>query len=367
MDKYWVGGTGNWSDTNHWSTTDGGAGGAGVPASTDFVLFTSNSFSADNQIVTINAAAACSGIDEGVVSGNHQIRPVTLQFDSSANLTVTETVTTSELSLAKFEILSSATSSIICAGTGSSTVISLEPLFNGVHSLTTQHQINIIINGDTYYFPNTGATDSWFENLTVNNGGLLIFQNAINFMNNVSVASGGEIDFNSSSSFITILNWSASPTATITDNSSCGITLDIGTDANNTTYATATFAGGGHSYPNLDLIATTTTVTGNNTACQFIIEQGTTVIFPAGGTQTSSTWTTFPAPGSLAIFQSSSPGTQYTLSSSVNQNINNTQVSDMIGGGSGTWTFDSTSINGGNNTNLIFPSSGGSFLLNFMM
>lgn len=41
--RFWVGGTGNWSDTTHWSTTTGGAGGAAVPTSADDVTVDSNS------------------------------------------------------------------------------------------------------------------------------------------------------------------------------------------------------------------------------------------------------------------------------------------------------------------------------------
>lgn len=43
--RYWVGGTGTWdaSDTTHWSTTSGGAGGASVPGSGDTVTFDGSS------------------------------------------------------------------------------------------------------------------------------------------------------------------------------------------------------------------------------------------------------------------------------------------------------------------------------------
>jgi gliding motility-associated-like protein len=41
---YWVGGTGNWSDVNHWSLTSGGPGGACVPSPLDSVFFDLNSF-----------------------------------------------------------------------------------------------------------------------------------------------------------------------------------------------------------------------------------------------------------------------------------------------------------------------------------
>jgi hypothetical protein len=42
---YWVGGAGTWNTTSntHWSLTSGGAGGAGIPTSTDNVNFDSNS------------------------------------------------------------------------------------------------------------------------------------------------------------------------------------------------------------------------------------------------------------------------------------------------------------------------------------
>ena len=42
-DRYWVGGSGNWSDTNRWSTASGGAGGASVPTSADNVIFDAGS------------------------------------------------------------------------------------------------------------------------------------------------------------------------------------------------------------------------------------------------------------------------------------------------------------------------------------
>lgn len=52
--RYWIGGTGNWSDTAHWSATSGGAGGASVPTMDDDVFFDSNS---GTGTVTVNAIA----------------------------------------------------------------------------------------------------------------------------------------------------------------------------------------------------------------------------------------------------------------------------------------------------------------------
>jgi len=63
MDLYWVGGTGNWDDSLHWSTVSGGPGGACVPNVNDNVFFDANSFSGSGQIVTINTNAFCHDIN----------------------------------------------------------------------------------------------------------------------------------------------------------------------------------------------------------------------------------------------------------------------------------------------------------------
>jgi len=53
---YWVGGSGNWSDINHWATTSGGTTNyLQVPTPFDDVFFDANSFSGPNQTVTVDA------------------------------------------------------------------------------------------------------------------------------------------------------------------------------------------------------------------------------------------------------------------------------------------------------------------------
>lgn len=60
MARYWVGGDADtdWSNSNNWSTSSGGAGGAGVPNSTQDVYFDANG--SGNCYLTENSA--CSGI-----------------------------------------------------------------------------------------------------------------------------------------------------------------------------------------------------------------------------------------------------------------------------------------------------------------
>ncbi len=50
-DRYWVGGSGNWSDTARWSTTSGGSGGASVPSTSDSAFINGSS---GTPTITIN-------------------------------------------------------------------------------------------------------------------------------------------------------------------------------------------------------------------------------------------------------------------------------------------------------------------------
>jgi hypothetical protein len=74
--RYWVGGTGQYDDTTHWSTSTGGSSGASVPLAQDSAIFDNNSFSADGQVVTLDyttngfVLAPISSIDSSAVT-NH--------------------------------------------------------------------------------------------------------------------------------------------------------------------------------------------------------------------------------------------------------------------------------------------------------
>lgn len=80
--RFWVGGTGNWNDTAHWSTTSGGSSGAAAPTSSDDVTFDSNSGTAAT--VTVNVAANANSIT---------INKSDLTLTDSAGMTVAGAVT----------------------------------------------------------------------------------------------------------------------------------------------------------------------------------------------------------------------------------------------------------------------------------
>ena len=74
--RYWVNGTGNWSDTGRWSTGSGGAGGASVPRSHDDVVFNSAS-NPSSYLVTVDS-----------IAGGIRMKSLTIAGPATGTLTV---------------------------------------------------------------------------------------------------------------------------------------------------------------------------------------------------------------------------------------------------------------------------------------
>jgi len=84
--RYWVGGTGNWTDQNHWSETSGGQAGATIPSQLDDVYFDANSFSQNKETVILSANAFCksitwSGIDNQAIFSAESNKTLTVYGD----------------------------------------------------------------------------------------------------------------------------------------------------------------------------------------------------------------------------------------------------------------------------------------------
>ena len=108
-------GTGNWSDPNHWSLTDGGSAGQCAPTPNDNIYFTSNSFTTENQIVTLDADnVGVSNMDWTGVSNNPKFHMNSKQIEISGSVTYTANMTIQSPGTLKFTSSSSAT--LISAG-----------------------------------------------------------------------------------------------------------------------------------------------------------------------------------------------------------------------------------------------------------
>lgn len=79
--RYWVGNSGNWSDTSHWSTSSGGASGASVPTISDDVIFDANSLSSNSSINLTNSSTSLKSFDSS--SANYNI---TISKDASITI-----------------------------------------------------------------------------------------------------------------------------------------------------------------------------------------------------------------------------------------------------------------------------------------
>ena len=86
--RFWVGGTGNTSDTAHWAATTGGAGGETVPVAGDTVNFDSNSGTAATVTVDVALSAASITINKS---------DLTLLHNAGTTLTGRMTLTTGTL------------------------------------------------------------------------------------------------------------------------------------------------------------------------------------------------------------------------------------------------------------------------------
>ncbi len=80
VDHFWIGGTGNWNDINHWSLSSGGPAGVSVPSASDNAIFDDNSGLTVAGVVTMNANINVLDFDFSLVSNQ-------FTFDSPAPIT----------------------------------------------------------------------------------------------------------------------------------------------------------------------------------------------------------------------------------------------------------------------------------------
>jgi hypothetical protein len=150
--RYWVGGTGNWNDTNKWSTTSGGAGGADLPRSHDDVVFDSSS-NATAYTATVNA-----------ITGGNRCKALTIAGPASGNVTLagsTALFIHDDITLPASGLTRAYTGAITLSGTGAGKTITT----NGV-TLTS----SITVNGVGAEWALADAWNSATFSISVTNG-----------------------------------------------------------------------------------------------------------------------------------------------------------------------------------------------------
>ena len=137
VNLYWVGGSGEWNDTKHWSNNSGGKSANAIPSVVDNVIFDAQSFTAPNQTVKIIADANCKDLTWGKVQpGTIFSAPKNVKISIGGSLTFASNVVNNLDGTIEF------TSSQPCSITSAGKSFKGEIKFNGSGSWTLTDGIN---------------------------------------------------------------------------------------------------------------------------------------------------------------------------------------------------------------------------------
>lgn len=258
-DRYWVGGSGNWDDGLHWSTTSGGPAGASIPTINDDVYFDINSSTTSYTVLNddssvqyaknLSFSAPLTGIIQLYCGADNST------FILSGNLILSSTM------IIDIEYL-------FINNTAISATIDLT--LNGVTLPLGRIEVP---NGVVSLIGNSSITSTTISSTTIFN------TNNYDLITNV-VSLSGSPTLNLGSSVITTGYWEVTPTTTV----------NAATSTIKTSFISGFFNGGSKVYYNLWLTGTTGTfiINGSNTFNE-IRADGTgahTIKFTTGTTQT---------------------------------------------------------------------------------
>ena len=235
--RYWVGGTGNWSDTARWSTSSGGASGASVPRSHDDVVFNSAS----------NATAYTATVN--TVTGGIRMKALTVAGPASGNLTLAGSTAIvgihGDVTLPATGLTRTYTGGITLSGsatgrtfTTNGVTLASDITINGVDcGWSLGSALNI---GSATFTSVNGAFDAASYNLTA--GNLLSYY-----------GNSRSLDFDTG----TISLSGASPISFgTTETSQANLTFTAATSQINCTTATVTFSGNNQTFHNVAFTST---------------------------------------------------------------------------------------------------------------
>ena len=281
VDLYWIGNDGDWSNTNNWSLTSGGASYGCVPTSNDNVFFDANSFNGASQSVNIYSTAYCKNMDWTGATNSPALEG-SYQLNINGSLTLIPSM-----------VISGYSGSINFTSSGAvNTITSAGHTFNGIS-----------LSGSGTYSLTDNLTVSW-NGLTFNNGTF----NTSNFDISTGV-------FNSNSSSVRTLNLGSSNIDVENWNISnaTNLTLNAGTSEIVTRNSTWQFVGGDLTYNKVTLTKPSwgsILMYDSNTFNILSIADGAMVQFEAGETQTTTSLEATGSAGNYIQINSSISGSQ---------------------------------------------------------
>lgn len=232
---FWVGGTGNWSDTAHWSTTSGGASGAAIPTSLDSVTFNSASNATAYTVTVDTAQARCAALTIGAPTAG------ALTFTGTGGLAIA-----GNTSVAASNVTWSYTGALTLTGAASYTFTT-----NGIQTATA-----VEINGVGSTWTLGTALNLFTSKITVTNG---TFNTS-----GYAVTAGGLVSSNSNSRTINLyastLTIIGITPISVSSAGSTNLTFNAGTSTITSTQTTMQIDAAGLAFYNV-----TNTATGSST------------------------------------------------------------------------------------------------------
>jgi hypothetical protein len=326
--RYWIGGTGDWSDTAHWDVHSGGAGGDTIPTSSDDVFIDSASGFGAGGTITMTESSFCC--DMTLTSGHsYTINCDSNNFAVSGSLTLEIGMTM--LDPNDFVINSQNTESITSNGATLD-----ELVISGTGSFTVQDDLHIT-NG---FYQENGTFDANDHNVIASE---FYFYADTGFTPTVIMGSG---------------TWEATGTGNvwyIDEYNAQVVTITKETSViklTNATVTAKTFMGGGKTYNNIWFTGAGTgtfDITGSNTFNDLKIDAGLTITFLGGTTQVVSSFSAIgTAINPITIDSSVSKGVVESIDTTPAVHYgNNYQVDDVLtifSGGDGNATVLVTAV-----------------------
>jgi hypothetical protein len=337
--RYWVGGTGNWSDTAHWSYSSGGASGAPVPTSAEDVYFDANSFSAVSQTVTLTATSSCQNMNWTGALNNPTFNKVGFAIKIYGSLTFISAMTLS--------------------GTGA------QQFFGSATNLTIT--TNGLAIGGLIQFRNSSGKWTLQDNLTTTGGNAgIAFTEGGTFDTNGKTITNTGAFIRSSDAGAAVLTLGASQITTTAWTIFAGdhFTLNAGTSQITITRSAQFFGANQIFYDvilqstDTDINGTGTTILGSNTFRTLTLTAGKTYFFTNGTTQTLTNFVAVGTASSLITIRSDVSGLAATLFESLAIiDCDYLDLKDSTASGGAYFYAGSHSINNNNNFGWIFDDA----------